>query len=118
MEDLPFLIIEMISGASFGYIVYRPKTTRIKQAIHYNHEALQILSFSGLSPEKETGSSSALSNLCEKWENILKKRLEEARKSGKKDPLTGSFIELVQSGKRNYVVRGVVLYDHVHSSKG
>ena len=111
-------IMQLTSVTRFGYVIYRPKTTRTKQDIHYNHEADQILSFSVLSPGKEIRSSRALSNLCEKWGKTLEKRLKDTRKSGEKDPVTGSFIELVQSGKRKYVVRGAVLYDHVHSSRG
>jgi DNA-binding CsgD family transcriptional regulator len=118
MENLMPQIMQMATVTRFGYIIYRPKTTRIKQDIHYNHEAHQILSFSGLSPGKETRSRSVLSNLCEKWKKILEQRMKDLRKPGDRDPVTRSFIELYQSGKRKYIVRVVILYDQAHSSKG
>ena len=118
MENLLHHIFQLPSVTRFGYVIYRPKTKRIKQDIHYNHEADQILSFTEMAQGKESGSSSALSNICERWRKTLEKRLKDTGKSGEKEALTGPFIELVQSGKRKYVVRGTVLYDHLHFPKG
>jgi len=117
MKDLSPHILQTISVARFGYVIYRPKTSGIKQDIHYNNEAQQIFSFSNMTLKKEHGSSSALSSLCEKWKKILEQRIKDMRKSGDRDPVTRSFIEFFNSGKREYVVRGVILSDHMHSSK-
>jgi DNA-binding CsgD family transcriptional regulator len=117
MKDLLPQIIQMTSVIRFGYVIYRPKTNRIKQDIHYNNEANEILSFNSFSPKKETRQRSALSNLCEKWKKILEQRTRDIGKSGDKDTATRFFIELYQSGKRKYAVRGVLLHNPMQSSK-
>jgi DNA-binding NarL/FixJ family response regulator len=52
-----------------------------------------------------------------KWKKILEKRLKELKDSGKRDEEETSFIDLLRSGRRRYIVRGLVLSDKSSSSK-
>ena len=52
-----------------------------------------------------------------KWRKILEKGLNELGDSGKRDKAEICFIDLLRSGRRRYIVRGLVISGQSSSSK-
>ncbi|MGQ3686335.1 MAG: response regulator transcription factor [Candidatus Loosdrechtia sp.] len=89
-------------------IFYRPKTKYAKESLSYSEEVLNIISFS-LNPGKHTKvSSSNIITLCLKWTNLLDERLKKPENKNKPVPVA-DFIDILQSNKRRYTVRGVIM---------
>ena len=100
-----------------AYIIYRPGISAKKGTVYYNKEAYQVLSFS-IRPSKEKRDSHRnISSLCMKWRKVFGKRLCELKDSGKRDEAEICFIDLIRSGRRRYIVRGLVLSGQSSSSK-
>ena len=109
-------IIQKIPVSQFGYVIYQPKTPKTKESFHFNKEAHEILSYTPSPSKKRTKPHLDVLLLYMKWKKTLDNRLKEKSKSRGKAATHGSFIELFKSGKRQYIVRGIRLYEDGNSS--
>ena len=109
--------VNTASVYTHAYIIYRPGISAKKGAVYYNKEASQVLSFSVRPVKKKIDSHRNISSFCMKWRKVLEKRLRELKDSGKRDKAEISFINLIRSGRRRYIVRGLVLSGQRSSSK-
>ncbi len=99
-----------ISGKTLSvdaFILYQPQENNIKDNVFYNEEAERILSLS-VDPQKETDLSSEILSFCEKWKEMLDSRLDGLKESVNEAKGTG-FIDIINSQRRRYSVRGIVL---------
>jgi len=110
-------IIQKIPVSNLGYVIYQPKTSKVKESFHFNREAHEILSYTSSPSRKRIKPHLDVLLLYMKWKKTLDKRLKEKAKAEGKDTTHGSFIELFKSGKRQYIVRGVRLYEDESSSE-
>jgi len=97
---------EWILGNS-GYVVFSQKNDGGKGLIYYNLEAWKIFSYS-VSHEK--GGGPDLGGLCKKWKGLLDAQPNQDGKA------TG-FLDVYQSKKRHYVVRGIPLSSDPHGGE-
>ncbi len=98
------------TSPSAAFIFYRPQTEVAKEQVFYNAETWHILSLSSsLSKAKEgTASFPDISFLCSRWKELLDKGLDELKESGEGGKGAG-FIDILQSQRRRYTVKGIVL---------
>ena len=92
-----------------GFILYHPECELSSQRVLYNQEAYRILSLNGLpSGANAAHSSPDFPSICDKW-----KRLFDQKVGQNIDPSPGNggpyFINLYQSSRRRYILRGCVL---------
>lgn len=105
------------SICNHAYIIYRSGVSGKKGAVYYNKDASQVLSFS-LRPSKEKiDSHRNISSFCMKWRKVLDKRIFEMKKSGKRYKSEIYFINLLRSGRRRYIVKGLILSGQRTSSE-
>ena len=101
----------MISAPN-AFLIYRPEVKITKEVVFQNQEATKILSYSS-APAKGTEPFPEILSLCAKWKNLLKKKSKSMVESGKdsehEQGSTPIFLEMIKSGRRRYVVRGMVL---------
>ncbi len=101
-----------VPGAPFltAFIIYRPKTKTSDTSVFYNEEAWHILSLSEL-PKKKNGKPSLpdISPICSKWKELFDKKLDEQKAAYKEGPSGGYLIDIFQSHRRQYTVRGMIL---------
>lgn len=91
-----------------GLILYHPDREVANRRVSYNQEAYRILSLNGLPPSRGgVDPPPDLLAICEKWKRLLDRRVN------KDTPSPGSrescFIDLYQSSRRRYILRGCVL---------
>jgi DNA-binding CsgD family transcriptional regulator len=95
-----------------AFLIYRPEVKITKEVVFQNQEASKILSYPAASA-KATEPLPEILSLCAKWKNLLKKKhksmVESGNDSGHEQGSTPIFLELIKSGRRRYVVRGMVL---------
>lgn len=95
-----------------AFLIYRPEVKITKEVVFQNQEATKILSYSASSLKNKESFPEILS-LCSKWKNLLKKKSEVIVKTGHatehQQGSTPVFLEMIKSGRRRYVVRGMVL---------
>lgn len=100
---------ETLPPLTHAYIIYRPKTADADELVTYSSAAYQICSFPFASPPKDVNIGRELSAMCARWRKILLKKLsaeEDSHQCGDTRPV---FIDLYQSGRRSYAVRGLLL---------
>ena len=90
-----------------AFIFYRSKTKGTKEEVFYNKEALNVLSISH--KEKKVRLSSFISTLCENWKDLLYKRLDALKDGHDKNGPGAEFVDVLQSGQRQYTVHGMAL---------
>jgi DNA-binding CsgD family transcriptional regulator len=95
-----------------AFIVYRPEIKTVKEAVFQNREALEILTYSTCSSEaKKTVPD--VSSLCSKWRRLLEKKtkmqIESRDISTEESGSEPYFLEVIRSGRRKYMVKGMVL---------
>jgi DNA-binding CsgD family transcriptional regulator len=95
-----------------AFIVYRPEIKAVREAVFQNREAFQILSYSAFSsPTKKV--TPDVSSLCLKWKGLLEKKTRthiETRDDFASEKDSGlCFLEVIRSGRRKYMVKGMVL---------
>lgn len=105
----------MLAENNFGnpppvaFIFYRQKTRDTKEALYYSEEALNIINFT-VNPKKSLKvSSSDIISLCLKWKKLFEEKLKKSEENDDKSALTNDFIDILQSHKRRYAVRGMVM---------
>jgi len=103
------------SVPSDAFIFFSPKTEGVKEQISYNEEAWRVLSLTALPPGKGD-SPPDFSSLCSRWRDLHDQRIDGWEKSGKTGEPGLGFIDLYQSHRRRYAVRGILLSDHPSTS--
>lgn len=93
-----------------AFIFYRPHHGPGAPQVTYTHEAWRILS----PPPQPSGHGVTalpeLGSLCARWTALLGARPEPAGGPGKEDRQeSGRMIDVYQSGRRQYAVRGIIL---------
>lgn len=95
-----------------AFIIYRPEVKIIKEVTFQNKEATKILTYPSTSTKGKEPFPDIVS-LCSKWKNLLVKKSKEMVESEKdsenKKGSTPLFLKIIRSGRRRYVVRGMVL---------
>jgi DNA-binding CsgD family transcriptional regulator len=102
-------ITEMTQALPHAYIIYRPKTSGMDEIVTYNSAAHQICSFSLHPATKTTDVCQEISALCAKWKKILVKKSAAAKDFNEAAEITPPFLDLYQSGRRSYLVKGLLL---------
>ncbi len=101
--------------SSLAFVMYCPQVKTEKKMFYYNREALNVLSYT-ISPTPKNKKPS-LSSLCSKWKKLLEEKLEKSSESNFEndhDTNTGiDFIDILQSHRRQYGVRGAILSPHI-----
>jgi DNA-binding CsgD family transcriptional regulator len=93
-----------------AFVLFR-QSKGSKVELSYNEKAWRILTFSLSPSEDDPDPLSIVYAYCSKWAKTLN-RGTSAHKSGESlSPATG-FIDIIESGRRRYGVRGVVLAGH------
>jgi DNA-binding CsgD family transcriptional regulator len=95
-----------------AFLIYRPEVKITKEVVFQNQEATKILTYPSASSKDKEPFPEILS-LCSKWKNLLRKKsktMVESEKDSKHERgSTPIFLEMIKSGQRRYVVRGLVL---------
>ena len=91
-----------------AFIFYYPQAKKNGGQIFYNEEAWRILSLKGSLPAKNRVSPSDLGSLCSKWKVLLDRSIRGNGSGQTADP-GPVFIETIQSYRRRYTVKGVIL---------
>ncbi len=106
-REMTNLMFDKTTGkalSSSAFILYRPQSEGVRELLFYNEEAQRVIFFPV--PQAEILDPSAdISALCVKWKKMFDKSQETAGGHGSE---TG-IIDLIQSGRRRYTVRVVVL---------
>jgi len=93
---------------SSAFVLFRPKSKGSEEVLSYNEEAWGVLSFS-LSPSKGgVVPPLDISALCSRWTRLLEGGPSGSGSDDNPGPGT-AFIDIIESGRRRYGVRGVVL---------
>lgn len=95
-----------------AFIFYRPQSKISSELVFFNDEVRRILSFAYLQsdpdlkvvPELDT---SCVSSLCSKWADSLETHLKQG--TPKQAEPGGGYLEIFQSYRRRYAVRGILL---------
>jgi DNA-binding CsgD family transcriptional regulator len=98
---------------SNAFILYHPKTEGYKEQVSYNNEAWRILSHNASHSNPQKSPSIDFSLLCARWKELLDGRFNESEIPGKARKADAAFIDLHQSGRRRYVIRGIVLSENL-----
>ncbi len=96
-----------------AFIFYYPQNGKPRGRIFYNEEAWRILSMKVPPVRKNGGSTPDICNLCAKWKELLDKATSERGGVDGKDAVPSNIIETIQSYRRQYAVKGIVLLDDV-----
>ncbi len=91
-------------------ILFR-KSKGSKEELSYSEEAWRILTFSLSASNAASDPLTAMSAYCSKWVKSLEKGKNE-HMAGEDPGAETGFIDVIQSGRRQYGVRGVVLAGH------
>lgn len=98
----------MVANNACVYIIYRPGTRGGKPQVFFNNEAKSVL-FPPI-PEGEKASLPEISSLCAKWKEILEGQGQDGiRGSADEGTEAKGYIDIFQSWRRRYTVRGVLL---------
>jgi DNA-binding CsgD family transcriptional regulator len=92
-----------------AFIFYSPKTEGEGEQVYYNNEACRIVSMKVLPPSKGMDPFPDFPCLCAQWKGLVDKRITEQIGSGGGKELGAGFIDLYQSWRRKYILRGTVL---------
>lgn len=97
----------LITAAQSAFIIYKPGSPDAEASVFYNSEAWQILSYPTGKPKKDPPKPPDVAALCVKWARVFEKQAKEgtgADKAGLSD-----YIDIIPSGRRRYMVRGLLL---------
>ena len=97
-----------------GFIIFRAGAKGGKKQTYFDYETKNILF--PPAPE-ENDSPLEISSLCSKWKEILDKRHDETRRSADAGVQPKIYIDILQSWRRDYTVRGIVLSEQTPISK-
>ena len=94
-----------------AFLFYYPQNGKPHGRVFYNEEAWRILSMKVPPLRKNGGSSFDICSLCLKWKGVLDKAISQWTGSDQKETVAPNSIETIQSYRRQYVVKGVVLLE-------
>ena len=94
-----------------AFLFYYPQNGIHRGRVFYNEEAFHILSMKVPPLRKNGGSSLDICSLCSKWKGLLDKAINQRAGSDEKESVAPNSIETIQSYRRQYVVKGVVLLE-------
>jgi DNA-binding CsgD family transcriptional regulator len=100
-----------------AFIFYCPQGGKTRGRIFYDEEAWRILSLKVPPLRKNGGSSPDIYSLCSKWKGLLAKAIDQRSGSGEEETGDPNFIETIQSYRRQYAVRGIVLSDAISDTQ-
>ena len=100
---------------SSAFIIFRTGKKAGKTQVFFNDEAKFVL-FPPVT-EGEKVSLPEISSLCLKWKEILDRRQDEIRGSADEGIQRKSYIDILQSWRRRYTVRGILLSERTPISK-
>lgn len=106
---------EALKGSdNMAFILYQQKPKGANDEYYYNETALNIISLSLNHGKTLKKSSPDITGLCLEWIKLLDKKLHRSDENGENPIPTTELIEVFQSDKRRYGVRGLIM----SSSKG
>jgi len=94
-----------------AFLFYYPQNGKPRGRVFYNEEAWHILSMKVPPLRKNGGSSPDICSLCSKWKGLLDKAINQRSGSGEKEAVPPNIIDTIQSYRRQYAVKGIVLSD-------
>ncbi len=100
-----------------AFLSYYPQNGNPRGRVFYNEEAWRILSLKVPPLRKNGDFSPDLCSLCSKWKELLDKATSQRGGSGEKETAPASIIETIQSYRRRYAVKGMVLLSHLSEKK-
>jgi DNA-binding CsgD family transcriptional regulator len=97
-----------------GFIIFRSGAKDWKKQTFFDYETKNILF-----PPAPEGNDSPLeiSSLCSKWKEILDQKHDEIKGSADAGVQPQIYIDILQSWRRKYTVRGIVLSEQIPISK-
>jgi len=106
MLDMQPEIIDTDEPVSIACIFYTPPSSRTKEHIFYNDEAWRILSMQKNNSSQEKNLKiSDISSICSDWKTTLENNFKQKTFTNS----NAIYIDIVQSYRRRYTVRGVLL---------
>lgn len=102
-------------NTSCAFIIYRLGRGAGKERVFFNDEARSV--FFPPAPEAEKASPPEISSLCSKWREILDRRQDEIMGSADESIQWKGHIDILQSWRRKYTVRGMLLSEQTIISK-
>ena len=102
-------------NTSSAFIIFRTGTKAGRPQVFFNDEAKSILF--PPAPEGERALLPEISSLCLKWKEILDRMQDEIRGSADEGIQRKSYIDILQSWRRQYAVRGILLSERTSTSK-
>ncbi len=92
-----------------AFIFYCPSTNGGRPRVYSNGEAMAVLeNFTPLSGDQAIGPRD-LTNLSARWKSLLDSRSTEAKPLAENPPPDPEFLEMFQSQRRKYAVKGMML---------
>lgn len=92
-----------------AFIIYKPQEGNSGEEVLFSPEAEQVLFFGQKPGANKNAASSLAANACRKWKDLLHNKLNEAPGSLPVEKGAVVFLEVLQSGRRKYAVKGTVL---------
>ncbi len=117
MDDIAHKILSRLPPSPAAFITYHPKTGATKEQVSYNTEAWKILIPSASSVKKKTDPPPDFSSLCARWKGLLDERLVKSAGSSEEPQPVSDYIDLYQSRRRRYGIRGFVMSNQPATSK-
>ncbi len=103
-------LTEALKGSdNMAFILYQQKPNGANDEYYYNETALNIISLSPNHKKTLKKSSPDITGLCLKWIKLLGKKLNSSSNNGAGTVPTTELIEVFQSDKRRYGVRGLIM---------
>ncbi len=100
-----------------AFILYRPQAESKEEVLSYNEEAWRVLSLSMADRSGDAELSADICSLCRTWKQLLDEgSASDGGADRKKNPET-DIIGVIQSKRRQYAVRAVVLSDPASSEQ-
>lgn len=97
----------MEMNTSCAFIIYRSRVKAGERLVSFSDEAKSV--FLPPMPESQKVSLPEISSLCARWKEIVDRRQDEVKRSGDKGRQQKSHIDVLQSWRRKYTVRGLLL---------
>ena len=107
------------SSSHDAFIFYRPATASSPEQVFYNEEAHSIISRYADSQGINTATPPHISSLCMKWKEILEENRSGMLSSSGQHENKGMWhIAILESHKRKYLVKAIVLTGNPASLEG
>jgi len=94
-----------------AFIFYRPQAKKGKELLFYNEEAWRILAMSVSDSQNGVPPAPDIYGLCRKWTQALEEGLVSPDGSVTIGSPEADYLDIIQSGRRRYLLKGIVLLD-------